>query len=214
MIEPCVVQGTCPIHYVPFLFLDNIAKFAYMAQPSSPNSGGAMTPLDAAVLPARSRPLPVPHPRRATPLDWGRIVELLAQGVSTLDVAQRVGCSRQTVWKVLRRSRALEEALDDAESELGVNARLRLRGLRPLADSLAAEVDKGNVRVILWLADRLHLADDRPWRRTARDRAEEEPLEAASVARLRRSLDARISPDNVDEALESTASALTVNEQR
>jgi transcriptional regulator with XRE-family HTH domain len=174
-----------------------------------------MTPLDAADQLVRPRPFPVPQPRRATAVDWGRIVELLAQGVSTMDVARRVGCSRQTVWKVLRRSRALEEALDDAETELGVNARLRLRGLRPLlADSLAAEVDKGNVRVILWLADRLHLADDRPWRRAARDHAEEEPLDTTSVARLRRSLDARISPDNVDEALESTASALTVNEQR
>lgn len=173
-----------------------------------------MTPLDAAAPPGRSRALPVPQPRRSTAVDWGRIVELLAQGVSTLDVARRVGCSRQTVWNVLRRSRALEEALDDAETELGVNARLRLRGLRPLlADSLAAEVDKGNVRVILWLADRLHLADDRAWRRASRDRAEE-PLDAASVTRLKRSLDPRISPDNVDEALESTASALTVNEQR
>jgi len=173
-----------------------------------------MTPLDAPVTTGRPRPLPVPQPRRATAVDWGRIVALLAQGVSTMDVARRVGCSRQTVWNVLRRSRALEEALDDAETELGVNARLRLRGLRPLlADSLAAEVDKGNVRVILWLADRLHLADDRPWRRASRDHTEE-PLDAASVARLKRSLESRNPPENIDEALESTASALTVNDQR
>ena len=98
---------------------------------------------------------PVPQPKRPTRVDWRRVTELLAEGNSTAEVAAAVGCSRQTVWNVLRKSRAMEDTLYDAESEIGTNANLRLRGLRPkVADALAREVDKGNVRVMLWLPRR------------------------------------------------------------
>jgi AcrR family transcriptional regulator len=83
---------------------------------------------------------------------------MLSDGHTTAEVAREVGCSRQHVWRILRRSRALYWAIAEAETEAVRDANARLAGLRPLvADALARGLDEGNVRVTLWLADRLGL---------------------------------------------------------
>jgi hypothetical protein len=157
------------------------------------------------------KPLPVPHPSRATRVDWGRVVELLSQGFSSDEVARRVGCSRQHVWNVLRKSRAVQAALDEAENQIGLDANLRLRGLRPdVANAIASELSKGNVRVMLWLADRLHLTD--PWRSRGGPRVGDTDADAvrATAYGAAPSVD-DIAVDAVDAPSDSTACPLTVN---
>jgi hypothetical protein len=74
------------------------------------------------------------------------------------EVAEKVGCSRQHVWRLMRKSAFLGRALAEAEYEVGREADGRLAALRPaVADALKREIDAGNVRVLLWLADRLGL---------------------------------------------------------
>jgi DNA invertase Pin-like site-specific DNA recombinase len=140
---------------------------------------------------------------RSTRVDWQRVAARLAEGRSTAEVAQEVGCSRQHVWDILRKSRLARRALDDAESEVGTNANLRLRGLRPkLADALARELDKGNVRVMLWLAERLRVADEL--------RARGISLHVGSDPLKGSSLDGNFPADALDALAESIASELTV----
>jgi hypothetical protein len=91
-------------------------------------------------------------------IDWHRAAELLAQGMSPADVATRVGCSRATLVRRRKHDPIFQTWM----------ARCREAGAepdnRPLADlrvtlqeGIEKEVRRGNVRVILWLADRLKL---------------------------------------------------------
>jgi alkanesulfonate monooxygenase SsuD/methylene tetrahydromethanopterin reductase-like flavin-dependent oxidoreductase (luciferase family) len=104
---------------------------------------------------------PEPRARRRTArrvVDWHRAADLLAQGMSTADVAARLGCSRATLarrrkhdsvfqsW--MARSGAAGAAPDDPQFTV----------LRPtLHGVIEKEVRAGNVRVVLWLSDRLKL---------------------------------------------------------
>ena len=98
------------------------------------------------------------RPRRATRIDWQEVARLLASGNSTAQVARLVGCSRRHIWRILRRSRRLDEALAGEIEHEATNASLLLAALRPaLAEALAREVQKGNVNVLLRLADRLNV---------------------------------------------------------
>jgi hypothetical protein len=132
----------------------------------------AMSPDDsgiADVLPGEARPphvpmlLPavrapsVPRPRR---VGRARIAALAAQGRTTAEIAREVGYSRQHVWRLVRNSRPLHAAMNEADAETDFNATGRLMGVRPVvADELARQAAEGNVRVLLWLADRLKIAD-------------------------------------------------------
>ena len=129
-------------------------------------SSPALGPLAPDSIPAS---LCVPAPRRTTRIDWPRVAALLAEGRTTAEVARAVGCSRQHVWRLMRRSRRLQGAIADAEGLVGADANGRLAGLRPaVAEALARELGDGNVRVVLWLADRLGLGQGRDG--AARDR--------------------------------------------
>jgi Helix-turn-helix domain of resolvase len=103
---------------------------------------------------------PEPRARRHTVrrvVDWHQAAELLAQGMTAGAVAERVGCSRAALarrrkndavfqtW--MARCRAAAEPGDHPLADL----RLTLQG------AIEKEVGAGNVRVILWLADRLKL---------------------------------------------------------
>ena len=107
-------------------------------------------------------------PRRRRAVNHRRVAELLAQGRSTVEVAEAVGCSRQHVWRLMRRSRVYGRAIAEAQVEVGLETTGKLNGLRPeLGEALMREVRAGNVRVMLWLANRLGLgtrsyADEAP----------------------------------------------------
>jgi len=80
-------------------------------------------------------------PRRR--IDWGEAASLLADGVPTIEVARFVGCSRQHIWRILRSSNAMRVRLGEERARIAAEC---------------GEVLSGNVRVAMWLADRLGLA--------------------------------------------------------
>jgi hypothetical protein len=96
-------------------------------------------------------------PRRR--IDWGEAAALLADGVPTIEVAQFVGCSRQHIWRILRSSNAMRVRLGEERARIAAECGAQVEGLRrPIAMLLEREVLSGNVRVAMWLADRLGLA--------------------------------------------------------
>ena len=96
-------------------------------------------------------------PRRR--IDWGEAASLLADGVPTIEVARFVGCSRQHIWRILRSSNAMRVRLGEERARIAAECGAQVEALRrPIAMLLEREVLSGNVRVAMWLADRLGLA--------------------------------------------------------
>jgi hypothetical protein len=94
--------------------------------------------------------------RRA--IDWQRAAEFLAQGMTSAEAAARVGCSRTTLERKRRTDATFQSWITRAaESDADPGVR-RFEDLRPAIHKVIAhEVGLGNVRVTLWLADRLKL---------------------------------------------------------
>jgi Helix-turn-helix domain of resolvase len=106
--------------------------------------------------------LPVAGARRAgsRAIDWRRAAELLARGLPVTTVARRVGCSRSQLSRKRNHHAAFRRWIDELKDPVGGHERARDRiGELRLAvhAAIEAEVRNGNVRVILWLADRLKL---------------------------------------------------------
>jgi transposase-like protein len=98
--------------------------------------------------------------RRAAPcrIDWRHAAELLAQGVALTSVAGRLGCSRSQLSRKRNHDRLFQSWIQEAKQAMGISARDRNTDLRrAVRRAIEAEVKGGNVRVILWLADRLKL---------------------------------------------------------
>jgi hypothetical protein len=104
-----------------------------------------------------------PAPLRRGPrrrIDWGEVATLLADGVPTIEVAHLVGCSRQHVWRILRSSNALRLRLGEERARIAAECGSQIEGLRrTIADKIEREVNAGNIRVLLWAADRLGLTN-------------------------------------------------------
>lgn len=104
---------------------------------------------------------PEPRARRRTVrriIDWHRAAELLAQGMSTADVAGRVGCSRGALARRRKHDPIFQTWMARCRDTGGAPDKDRLADLRQaLEAAIEKEVGGGNVRVILWLADRLKL---------------------------------------------------------
>jgi Helix-turn-helix domain of resolvase len=104
---------------------------------------------------------PEPRARRRTVrrvIDWHQAAELLAQGMSTAAVATRVGCSRGALTRRRKHDPVFQtwmarcrEAGAEPDNPQFSDLRLTLHA------AIEKEVRGGNVRVILWLADRLKL---------------------------------------------------------
>lgn len=95
------------------------------------------------------------EPRR---IDWRHAAELLAQGVSMTTVAGRVGCSRSQLSRKRNQDAAFRRWIGEFEAAMAECQRSRIEDLRlAVHKAIEAEVRKGNVRVVLWLADRLKL---------------------------------------------------------
>ena len=91
-------------------------------------------------------------------IDWHQAAELLAQGMTTAQAAARVGCSRGALARKRRHDPIFQnwtarcrEAAADSGTQRFADLRLTLEAV------IAREVRAGNVRVTLWLADRLKL---------------------------------------------------------
>ncbi len=92
-------------------------------------------------------------------IDWCEAARLLAAGLPTNEIAGRIGCSRSQLYR--RRTgcalfRALVRAYEagaPADPEIDEAAPIEARVRR----KLEAEIADGNLKVALWLAERLRL---------------------------------------------------------
>jgi hypothetical protein len=97
-------------------------------------------------------------PRRSARrvIDWHQAAELLAQGATITDAAARVGCSRSALARRRRHDPMFWNwmaSCPEAEPETEPPG-----GPRPtLLHAVEREVRLGNLRVVLWLSDRLKL---------------------------------------------------------
>jgi hypothetical protein len=94
--------------------------------------------------------------RRA--VNWQHAAALLAQGLTVAQAAARVGCSRSALARKRHHDSTFQSWMASAgEGDAPAKAQ-RFNDLRPTMHKvITREVGSGNVRVILWLADRLKL---------------------------------------------------------
>jgi hypothetical protein len=98
--------------------------------------------------------------RRAEPrrIDWHQAAELLAGGMPITTVAGRLGCSRSQLSRKRHHDPAFQRMIEDSKRTASMRERDRIRELcLAVRAVIETEVGKGNVRVVLWLADRLKL---------------------------------------------------------
>jgi len=91
-------------------------------------------------------------------VDWRMAAELLARGVSIAETARQVGCSRSRLSRRRNHDTVFQSWIEESEISLPPVRERKMGSLRQrLHDAIDVEVQGGNVRVILWLADRLKL---------------------------------------------------------
>jgi hypothetical protein len=102
-------------------------------------------------------------------IDWPQAAELLAQGLTIATVAERVGCAPTTLARKRRQDPAFRDRLTRCRTPEPKPEGSRLPDLRStLQRAIADQVGTGNVRVILWLAERLKLVTRRTNARRSR----------------------------------------------
>ncbi len=91
-------------------------------------------------------------------VDWRAAAEMLARGLSVAETARQVGCSRSQLSRRRNHDELFKSWIKTFETSLPPIAERRAGSLRErLHQAIDAEVQGGNVRVILWLADRMKL---------------------------------------------------------
>lgn len=91
-------------------------------------------------------------------VDWRMAADLVARGLSLAETARKVGCSRSQLSRRRNHDQVFRSWIEASESSLPPVRERRIGSLRQrLHDAIDAEVQGGNVRVILWLADRMKL---------------------------------------------------------
>jgi hypothetical protein len=91
-------------------------------------------------------------------IDWRQAAELLVRGLPAAAVARQIGCSRSQLSRKRHHDAAFRRWLEEFQDAVNGRERDRIGDLRlAVHAAIEAEVRNGNVRVILWLADRLKL---------------------------------------------------------
>ena len=91
-------------------------------------------------------------------VDWRLGAALLARGETVTETARQIGCSRQQLSRRFNHDQLFKDLIAEAQQKTPECDETRLGSLRQrLHDAIDAEVQSGNVRVILWLADRMKL---------------------------------------------------------
>jgi hypothetical protein len=104
------------------------------------------------------------------PIDWAKAAWLSASGVRPAAIAEAVGCSRSQLHRRLRGCRLFGALVEQYTLALGVVDEPGRRGQPqesgapaqlPLVEAVRAKLEQeivdGNVRVAMWLAERLRL---------------------------------------------------------
>lgn len=87
-------------------------------------------------------------------IDWHRGAALIAKGQTIANAAAQIGCSRSQLSRRRNHDPVFRRWIEDCRA-FGDGPMAGLRGA--LHAAIEHEVKDGNVRVILWLADRLKL---------------------------------------------------------
>lgn len=91
-------------------------------------------------------------------VDWRKGAELLAQGLKISEAARQIGCSRSQLSRRRNHDQTFKDWISEFETNFSPASMQPMDKLRQrLHDAIDAEVQGGNVRVILWLADRMKL---------------------------------------------------------
>jgi hypothetical protein len=141
-------------------FKKDLAIVAFSAKENTFQDQGGRAVFEAGNGNALAQSVPVLYPTKMRRhIDRRKVAELLSIGWPVQEVAAHVGCSRQHVCRLIRKSKFLGRQIAEAEYRIGKECDGELAALRPeIAAALKHELDARNVRVMLWLADRLGLA--------------------------------------------------------
>jgi transcriptional regulator with XRE-family HTH domain len=91
-------------------------------------------------------------------VDWRMAAELLARGLTIAEAARQLGCSRSQLSRRRNHDEVFQSWIEEFKASLPPLSERKICSLRQrLHDAIDTEVQSGNVRVILWLADRLKL---------------------------------------------------------
>ncbi len=94
------------------------------------------------------------------PIDWRRVAGLVARDLPLATVIQEGGCSARQLSRKRNHDAVFQRWVEELRQATVERERERDRIgdlRRVVQDAIEAEVRNGNVRVILWLADRLKL---------------------------------------------------------
>lgn len=125
---------------------------------------------------------------------WARIAYYLASGVTVTEVARHFSLSRSTIWRALQRSPGLRRRIAAEREMLRRESDSRFVAMRhAVVEGLSRAINAGNIRAILWAAERLELGgpllvakecqpapERRPIRRPLPRRSRPQPAGAAS----------------------------------
>lgn len=91
-------------------------------------------------------------------VEWRLAAELLAQGMTMAEAAARIGCSYGALARRRRHDSSFQSWVARARERAADVEPQRFEDLRPAIHRvIVREVGLGNVRVTVWLADRLKL---------------------------------------------------------
>jgi hypothetical protein len=91
-------------------------------------------------------------------IDWRKAAELVAEGAPPGAIIGLVGCSRRQLSRHLNHDTVFQGWVEELRQAAIERERSRISELgRAVQTAIEVEVKKGNVRVLLWLADRLKL---------------------------------------------------------
>ncbi|MFV3130554.1 helix-turn-helix domain-containing protein [Niveispirillum sp. KHB5.9] len=89
---------------------------------------------------------------------WARVAYFIASGVSVMEVAKYFGVSRTTIWRGMQRSSGLRYRILHERKMFQRESDNRFVALRQaVVTGLQQAISAGNVRVLLWAAQRLDL---------------------------------------------------------
>jgi hypothetical protein len=90
--------------------------------------------------------------------DWRLVAQLLSEGKSTTEIGTILGCSRQTVWRFMRKSASLRDRSGELRRRDRAEIGARLLGLRAMMiETIHQAIADGDKQMTRWLADRLGL---------------------------------------------------------
>ncbi len=97
-------------------------------------------------------------PSKRTPIDWDDAARLLAVGLTPVEVAQLVGTTPGRINARIKRVRSFREAIEQHRSAGRASPREAYERFCKLVYAhLERQVRSGNLKVLMWIADRMKL---------------------------------------------------------